>query len=155
MTDEQWMSLAIEHARRGISTGQSPFGAVIVRGDTLVAAGHNQVWHRTDPTSHAEVVCIQRAAAAAKSIDLSGCRMYTTCEPCPMCAGAIHWARLDSVSYGACIDDAAQAGFNELHAPIRSLYQQGRSPVRISGGILAAQCAALFGEWKAVHGRGY
>ncbi|MBS0188486.1 MAG: nucleoside deaminase, partial [Planctomycetes bacterium] len=73
-----WMNLAIEQARKGIAGGQSPFGAVVVRQNTLVAGGHNEVWKRTDPTAHAEVVCIQNAARALASIDLSGCVMYTT-----------------------------------------------------------------------------
>src|SRR5215510_6620237 len=94
---ENWMQLAVEQARAGIAAGQSPFGALIVRDGSLVASGHNEVWKRTDPSAHAEVVAIQRAAAALRTIDLAGCTMYTTCEPCPMCAAAIHWAKIDAV----------------------------------------------------------
>ena len=149
------MKLAIDRARAGIAAGQSPFGAVIVKGDQLVGAGHNEVWKRTDPTAHAEVVAIQRAAAALTAIDLSGCVMYTTCEPCPMCAAAIHWSRLDECVYGATIADAAQAGFNELHLPVGEVYRIGRSPVRLIPDILQPQCAALFAEWRAARGRAY
>ena len=91
------MSLAIARARDGIAAGQSPFGAIIVRGADVVAATHNTVWRDTDPTAHAEVNCIRSAAAALKLIDLSGCEMYSTCEPCPMCLSAIHWSKIDRV----------------------------------------------------------
>lgn len=155
MTHDDWMLLAIEQARAAIRAGQSPFGAIIVRHQEVVAAGHNEVWKRTDPTAHAEVVCIQNAARAWGSIDLSGCVMYTTTEPCPMCAAAIHWARLDAVYFGATIRDAVGAGFNELRLSIDDLYRQGGSPVRSHFGLLSAECAALFDEWKAAGGRSY
>lgn len=152
---ERWMDLAIEQARAGIAAGQSPFGAVVVRGEEVVAAGHNEVWRRTDPTAHAEVVAIGRAGPRLGTIDLAGCTLYTTCEPCPMCASAIHWARLDAVVWGATIEDAAAAGFNELHVPARELYRQGGSRVRIVEGVRRAECAALFGEFLRRGGRVY
>ncbi|MEZ5967115.1 MAG: nucleoside deaminase [Planctomycetota bacterium] len=155
MDRDRWMQLAIDQARRGIAAGQSPFGAVVVRAGTLVAAGHNEVWHRTDITAHAEVVTIQRACQTLASIDLSGCSIYTTTEPCPMCASAIHWARLDECVSGAAIADAAAAGFNELHVPARDLYRQGGSRVRLVEGVLRAECAALFADWKRAGGREY
>lgn len=144
-----WMELAIEQARRAIDAGQTPFGAVIVRGDELIAAGHNQVWGTTDPTAHGEIVTIRRAAAALGCISLAGCEMYSSCEPCPMCASAIHWANLDAIYCGATIADAQSAGFRELTVPIEELYRRGGSGVRIASGILSAECAALFAEWKA------
>lgn len=149
MTHDQWMKLAVEQARAGIATGQSPFGAVVVRGDELVAGGHNELWQRCDPTAHAEVVCIQNAAARLRSVSLAGCRMYTTCEPCPMCAAAIHWCKLDEVYYGATIADAQTAGFSELILPAAEIYRLGGSPVRIRSGVLVRECAALFSEWLA------
>ncbi len=155
MDHERWMALAVERARAGIAAGQSPFGAVIVKDDQLVGAGHNEVWKRTDPTAHAEIVTIQHAAAALKAIDLSGCVMYTTCEPCPMCAAAIHWARLDECVYGATIADAAHAGFNELHLPVHDVYRIGGSKVRLIPDVLRSQCAGLFREWKTARGRAY
>lgn len=149
------MNLAIEAARRGIAAGQSPFGAVIVRGDELIAASHNVVWRTTDPTAHAEVTCIREAAKRLSTISLAGCRMYTTCEPCPMCASAIHWSGLDSVSWGATIADAQNAGFRELRMPCERLLQEGGSRVQTFAGMLNAQCAALFREWIAAGGRSY
>lgn len=148
MNHESWMNLALEQARAAIAAGQTPFGAVVVRDDRLVAAGHNEVWLRCDPTAHAETVAIARAAAALRSIDLTGCSIYSTCEPCPMCAAAIHWARLDAVYFGADIDDARRAGFTELTLPAAELYRRGGSPVRAAGGILRPACAALFDEWR-------
>jgi len=149
MDHELWMRQAIEQARAAIVSGQTPFGAVIVRKDCLIAAGHNEVWHRCDPTAHAEVVAIQRAAKNLQTIDLSGCVMYTTCEPCPMCAAAIHWSKLDEVVYGATIADAKKAGFSELTLPVEQVYRIGGSPVRIVAGVLVQDCAALFDEWIA------
>lgn len=142
------MEEAIAEARRGMAAGQSPFGSVIVREGRAIAAAHNEVWARIDPTAHAEVNAIRKAAGELGSISLEGCVLYSTCEPCPMCASAIHWARVDAVIYGAEIADAAAAGFHELRMPAQELYRAGRSPVRLKGGVLRAECRALFGEWK-------
>lgn len=169
-----WMEAAIAQARAGISAGQSPFGAVIVRqrlaaaaaaghsiadvpgeppraraSGELIAAAHNEVWAQCDPTVHAEVLAIRRAAAALGRIDLSGCVIYSTCEPCPMCAAAIHWARLDAVVYGAAIADAERGGFRELRVSATELYARGGSGVRVIAGVGARPCAALFEEWRA------
>jgi tRNA(Arg) A34 adenosine deaminase TadA len=108
-----------------------------------------------DITAHAEMVAIQRACAAVGGIDLSGCVMYTTCEPCPMCASAIHWARIPRCVCGATIGDAAGAGFNELHLAARDVYRMGRSGVVLAEGVLREECAGLFAEWKRAAGRGY
>lgn len=141
------MNAAIAQARDGLAAGQSPFGCVIVRDGKLLAQGHNEVWLRGDPTAHAEVVAIQRAARAAATIDLTGCALYTTCEPCPMCAAASHWAKLSCVVFGASIADAQRAGFSELTHPAAALYTAGGSPVRLIAGVLEEECAALFDAW--------
>src|SRR3954468_8948181 len=148
MSEAEWMQLAIDKTREGIAAGQSPFGSVIVKAGGVVAATHNTVWRDTDPTAHAEVNCLRRAAKALNTIDLSGCTLYSTCEPCPMCLSAIHWAKVDRVVFGATIDDAAGAGFCELHVPAETLAEMGRSPLRVEGGLLREECAALFAEWK-------
>ncbi len=155
MPPQPWMSAAIAQARAGMASGQSPFGAVIVRGDRVVATGHNHVWADTDPTAHAEVVCIRNAGRALGTIDLAGCEMYTTCEPCPMCASAIHWANLDAVHFGARIADAEAAGFRELTVPIETLYAEGGSRVRVHAGVMREECVLLFEEWKRARGRAY
>jgi len=148
MTDEEFMRQAIGVTREGIAAGQSPFGAVIVKDGAVVAATHNTVWRDLDPTAHAEVNCIRGAAGALQAIDLHGCEMYSTCEPCPMCLAAIHWAKIDRVVYGATIDDAARAGFCELHVDAQALAQMGRSPLKVESGLLRAECAALFQQWR-------
>ncbi len=148
MTEDDLMKLAVETAREGIAAGQSPFGAVIVRDGAVVAATHNTVWRDGDPTAHAEVNCIRQAARALKTIDLRGCTMYSSCEPCPMCLAAIHWSKIDRVVYGATIADAAAAGFSELDIPAGRMAAMGHSPLRVEGGLLREECAALFPEWS-------
>jgi tRNA(Arg) A34 adenosine deaminase TadA len=148
MSDEAFMKLAIQKTREGIAAGQSPFGSVIVRQGEVVAATHNTVWRTTDPTAHAEVNCIRAAAGALQTIDLHGCTLYSTTEPCPMCLSAIHWAKIDRVVFGATIADAAAAGFAELHVAAKDLARMGQSPLRVEDGLLRSECAALFDEWK-------
>lgn len=147
MNHEHWMRLAIETARKGIESGQTPFGAAIVRDDQLVAAAHNIVWKTTDITAHAEVTAIRDACRALARIDVSGCTIYSTCEPCPMCFSACHWARLDRIAYGAAIADAAAAGFNELPVSNFDLKRMGNSPIQIVPNVLRDECRALFELW--------
>ena len=145
--DERWMRLAIETARQGIVAGQTPFGACIVRGDELVIAAHNVVWKTTDVTAHAEVTAIRQACRAMGKIDLSACAIYSTCEPCPMCFAACHWARLGRIVFGAAIADAAAAGFNELRLSNADMKRLGGSALAIEGGVLREEAAGLFHEW--------
>ncbi len=148
MTGPDYLRRAIAAAREGIAAGQSPFGSVIVREGAVVAVAHNTVWRDTDPTAHAEVNCIRTASRTLHTIDLSGCALYSTCEPCPMCLSAIHWARIGRVIYGAEIDDAAAVGFSELHVPARQLAKMGGSSVLVEGGLLIDECRALFEEFR-------
>ena len=149
MRDADFLRAAIRAAREGIAAGQSPFGSVIVRDGQVVAAAHNTVWHDTDPTAHAEVNNIRAAARALKTIDLTGCTLYSSCEPCPMCLSAIHWAKISRVVYGAEIADAAAAGFSELRVPARELARLGGSPLIVEGGLLRDECRALFAEFQS------
>jgi tRNA(Arg) A34 adenosine deaminase TadA len=144
---ERFMRVAIDACREGIDQGQSPFGAVIVRGDQIIAVAHNRVWADTDSTAHAEIVCIRRACHAVGKIDLAGCVIYSTTEPCPMCFSACHWANLDGIVYGASIADAATAGFRELTISDRQMKDLGGSRIQIAVGCLSKECAALFAEW--------
>ena len=156
MSDTSWMKRAIETCREGIAAGQSPFGAVIVRAGELVCAAHNTVWRDTDPTAHAEVNAIRQAATALGTIALRGCEMFTTCEPCPMCLSAIHWAKLDRVVFGADIADATAAGFSELKMPAQVLAAAAGSPLRVEGGLMVAECRELFQVWhQAARSRTY
>jgi tRNA(Arg) A34 adenosine deaminase TadA len=150
MTDADFMRLAIEKTREGITAGQSPFGSAIVHGGHVVAVTHNTVWMTTDPTAHAEVNCIRTAAAKLKTISLEGCTLYSTTEPCPMCLSAIHWAKIDRVIFGATIADAAAAGFAELLVGAKDLARMGGSPLKVESGLLQQECKALFAEWKAM-----
>ena len=147
MNDSVWMRAAIEKAREGIAAGQSPFGAIIVRGGQLVCSAHNSVWRDCDPTAHAEVNAIREAAKTLATIGLHGCEMFTTCEPCPMCLSAVHWAKLDRVVFGAKIGDATASGFSELAIPARVVAEMGHSPLRVEEGLLADECRELFQQW--------
>ena len=112
--DEQFMQRAIALAQQGIDAGAGrPFGAVIVKGDEVIGEGYNQVTSTNDPTAHAEVVAIRNACRNLNSFQLDGCVLYTSCEPCPMCLGAIYWARPLRVFYAATREDAAKIGFDD------------------------------------------
>ena len=150
MTDADFLRLAIRAARDGIAAGQSPFGSVIIRDGAVVAAAHNTVWRDTDPTAHAEVNNIRAAARALGSIALAGCTLYSTCEPCPMCLSAIHWAKIERVVYGTDIADAAAAGFSELRIAASELARMSGSALVVEGGLLAEECRALFEEFRRV-----
>jgi len=147
MPQRKFMELAIEEARNGIAHGQTPFGACIVKGDSVIARGHNRVWETTDITAHAEMVAIRQACRKLGTIDLSGCDIYATTEPCPMCFGAIHWAGIGKVFYGTGIADAAKAGFNEIALSNADMARMGRSNVKSAGGLLRDECMALFEEF--------
>ena len=148
MTDEHWMRLAIETCRQGIEAGQSPFGAVIVKRDELVVAAHNVVWQNTDATAHAEVNAIRLACRKLGVIDLSGCGIYSTTEPCPMCFAACHWAKLDHIYFGTSIPDANAIGFSELFISNEQMKEIGRSPIQITPNLLRDEAAELFRLWK-------
>ncbi len=142
------MRRAIALSREAMVTGTGgPFGAVIVRDDLVVAEGYNQVLLHTDPTAHAEVVAIRAAAQAVGDPHLTGCAIYTSCEPCPMCLGAIYWARLERIYYGNSRVDAAAAGFDddfiytEFAAPPDARSIPGRR-------VLAAEARVVLAEWK-------
>jgi guanine deaminase len=155
MDDAAFMWRAIEKAREGIAAGQSPFGAAVVQAGRVIVAAHNTVWRDTDPTAHAEIQAIRQAAAALATINLSGCVMYTTCEPCPMCLSAIHWAKFDRCVFGATIADAENAGFSELTLPAKELARQGGSPLIVEDGLLRAECAELFERFRMAGGKTY
>jgi tRNA(Arg) A34 adenosine deaminase TadA len=115
------IALSAEKMRAGLG---GPFGALIARDGKIVAEGFNQVTSNNDPTAHAEVVAIRAACRALGSFSLQGCEMYTSCEPCPMCLGAIYWARLDRVYYANTRSDAAVIGFDDDH-----IYREFDKPI--------------------------
>lgn len=134
-------------ATRGIEAGQTPFGASVVRNGDIIAVAHNRVWDLCDPTAHAEILAIRQACKTLDTIDLTGCVIYSTCEPCPMCFSAIHWARVSKVFFGTSIEDAAAAGFNELHLSNEQIRTLAHSPVEVVGGFMREPSLALFQEW--------
>ncbi|MEI6061001.1 MAG: nucleoside deaminase [Bacteroidota bacterium] len=110
----EYMQEAIKKAEENIITGKGgPFGAVVVKDGTIIAAVGNRVTSTNDPTAHAEVVAIREACNTLDTFDLSGCEIYASCEPCPMCLGAIMWARIDKLYFAADRTDAARAGFDD------------------------------------------
>jgi tRNA(Arg) A34 adenosine deaminase TadA len=152
--DRAYMRVAMEMARRGVESGQTPFGACIVDGGgRILAQTHNEVIQNTDITAHAEVQAIREACRRMNSIDLSGCTMYSTCEPCPMCFAACHWARIERVVFGASIDDAQGAGFNELTISNLQMRELGGSPVAVDGGCMAEENAAAFRAYVGLPNR--
>ncbi len=146
MEHEQLMRHAIALSLRNIENGGGPFGAVIARQGEIIATGVNRVTEDCDPTAHAEVSAIRAAARQLGTFNLSGCVIYSSCEPCPMCLGAIYWARLDALYYGNTREDAGTIGFDdafiykefELSVAERSLPQ---------GTLLREEALEAFERW--------
>jgi len=112
-SDKIFLMRAIEIASKSIDSGGGPFGAVIVKNGKLLSEGNNKVVQSADPTAHAEVVAIRNAASFLETHDLDGCTLYSSCEPCPMCLGAIYWAGIKKVIYACDRNDAEEAGFSD------------------------------------------
>lgn len=109
----KFMRKAIALSIRNVAKGGGPFGAVIVKDGKIIATGVNKVVSHNDPTAHAEVNAIRKAAKKSGTFDLAGCDIYTSCEPCPMCLGAVYWAHLDKIYYGNNKTDAKNIGFDD------------------------------------------
>lgn len=130
MTNEELMRRAIRLAEQSVAEGGGPFGAVIAREGELIAEASNHVVPHCDPTAHAEVSCIREACRKLGTFNLEGCEIYTSCEPCPMCLGAIYWAHLDKIYYANDRKDAAAIGFDddfiyrELDLPVERRQKQ-------------------------------
>jgi tRNA(adenine34) deaminase len=142
-SDERFMRLALEHARLALEHDDVPVGAVVVRGGEVVGAGHNERERRRDPTAHAEMLALQAAAGALRSWRLLDTVLYVTLEPCAMCAGAIVLGRVPRVVYGTADPKAGAAGsvLDVLGEP-----RLNHRPA-VTGGVLAAECAALLVEF--------
>lgn len=140
----QAISLAVEN----VKMGGGPFGAVIVKGDEVVATGANRVTPDNDPTAHAEISAIRAACKKLGTFDLSGCVIYTSCEPCPMCLGAIYWAHLDKIYYGANQHDAAAVNFDDsfIYKELELAPEKRHKPVE---NILHDEAQAPFDAWRA------
>ncbi len=149
MTEADFMRRAIALADERMRAGEGgPFGAVIAKDGKIVGEGWNRVIGTSDPTAHAEVVAIRDACARLGTFDLSGAEIYTSCEPCPMCLGAILWARLDRMCYAANRADAAAIGFDD-----DAFYVEVAKPVDARGlpakRLLGDEARAVFAAWFA------
>jgi guanine deaminase len=149
MDREEFMRRAIELSREKMVAGEGgPFGAVIVKDGRIIGEGWNQVLGSKDPTAHAEIVAIRKAAAQIDHFDLSGAEIYTTCEPCPMCLAAILWARIDRMYYANTRIEAAAIGFDDEYFYVEVAKPlQGR--VLPAERLLAGEANKVFAEWLA------
>jgi tRNA(adenine34) deaminase len=137
--DRRWMRLALKEAEKAFELGEVPVGALVVRGGEILGKGHNMVEKLRDPTAHAELIAITAACETIRSKFLDGCTIYVTLEPCPMCAGAMVWARLDRLVFGALDEKAGSAS---------TLYDIPRDPrlnhqLEVVSGVEGDEAAAL------------
>ncbi len=146
------MRLAIDTARQGIAGGQTPFGCAIAVGDQVVATAHNTVLADTNITAHAEINALRAACQSLGDVHLRGAIVASTCEPCPMCAAALHWAQVTHIYFGATIADATTSGFNELNLSAATVLRKGGSKVKLTGDLLTKECRDLFRQWQAQEG---
>ena len=142
-----FMARAIELSIEGVQSGRGgPFGAVIVKGDRIVAEGVNQVTSTNDPTAHAEVLAIRQACQKLGVFELRDCEIYTSCEPCPMCLGAIYWAHISRIYYANTAEDAAKIGFDDsfIYSELNHPHSVRRIPAIQ---MMRAEALAGFRAW--------
>lgn len=147
MKNEDFMRRAIALSKDSVLNSGGPFGAVIVRNGKIIAEGSNRVTIDNDPTAHAEVIAIRNAALKEGTFDLSGCFIYTSCEPCPMCLGAIYWAHIDKIFYANTREDAAKIGFDDdfIYKEIAVEPQYRKRPSEL---LLRDEAIDVFRMWK-------
>ncbi len=147
-SQKKFMRLAIDLATENIKSGGGPFGAVIVKDGEIVATGCNRVTASNDPTAHAEVNAIRAACKALDTFILEGCEIYSSCEPCPMCLGAIYWAHLDKLYYASNKHDAADAGFDDsfIYKELDLKPEERRLKAEV---LLEKEALRVFESWKA------
>ncbi len=147
MTKQELMQRAIDLAVENVRNGGGPFGAVIARGGEIVAEGVNRVTSQHDPTAHAEVQAIRKACSKLHTFDLTGLDIYASCEPCPMCLGAIYWAHLDHLYFAGTKDDAARIGFDDAF-----IYKELPLPIHErklpTEAMMNAEAQAPFVAWQ-------
>jgi tRNA(Arg) A34 adenosine deaminase TadA len=146
--ESDFMQIAIDLSKKGMEEGRGgPFGAIVVRDDEIIGKGYNNVLATNDPTAHAEIMAIREACKNLNSFQLEGCDIYTSCEPCPMCLGAIYWARPDKVYYANTRKDAADAGFDDsvIYTEISLPVSKRRIPMYQ---LNHKEALAALTEWK-------
>ncbi|XP_058076930.1 guanosine deaminase-like isoform X2 [Magnolia sinica] len=150
--DQKFLSRAVEEAYNGVNCGDGgPFGAVVVWNDEVIVSCHNMVLKHTDPTAHAEVTAIREACKKLKRIELSDCEMYASCEPCPMCFGAVHLSRIKRLVYGAKAEAAIAIGFDAFIADAlrgTAHYQKAHLEIKRADGNVAVIAEQVFEKTK-------
>ena len=146
LNDEYWMRHALTLAKRAWEEGEVPVGAVLVHNNQVIGEGWNRPIGRHDPTAHAEVSAIRAAASKLGTFNLSGCEIYTSCEPCPMCLGAIYWARLDKMYYANNKTDAKNIGFDDsfIYDELSLKPSARKLPSEV---LLAEEAIKAFQQW--------
>jgi tRNA(Arg) A34 adenosine deaminase TadA len=146
--DNPFMARAIQLSVENVRSGRGgPFGAVVVKDGGIVAEGVNRVTANKDPTAHAEVLAIRDACHKLNLFELKGCDLYTSCEPCPMCLGAIYWARMDKIYFGSLAEDAAKIGFDDsaIYEELSQPYSQRGIPMIP---MMREEALAAFRAWQ-------
>lgn len=147
--NQMLMARVIELSRESMNTLHGgPFAALVTRGDEIISSGTNSVTLWNDPTAHAEIVAIRRACSALKAFQLSGCEIYSSCEPCPMCLGGIYWARPRAVYFAGERSDAAMAGFDDAFIYTELLLPPHERRIPMVQ-MMREQAAQVLAQWKA------
>lgn len=148
---DRFMAFAIEEAEIGIKNGERPFGSVVVRDGKVVGRGHNRVNSTLDPTAHAETLAIRNAAANLKEARLTGCTLYTTCEPCPMCCGATLYAGVDTLVIGApyaSVRQISQGKYDLRDYTADRLIELTGLKLKVLRGVMQEECEAIYRNWQ-------
>lgn len=146
--EEKFMLEAIAMSQHGLRNNEGgPFGCIIVKGDEIIGRGNNKVTSTNDPTAHAEVVAIRDACKNLETFQLDDCEIYTSCEPCPMCLGAIYWARPKVIYYANTREDAASVGFDDsmIYEEMSKAYADRKIPIR---SLSRDEAFRVFVEWQ-------
>ncbi|MEI2748042.1 MAG: nucleoside deaminase [Ferruginibacter sp.] len=146
--EEKFMREAIAMSQHGLRNNEGgPFGCIIVKGDEIVGRGNNKVTSTNDPTAHAEVVAIRDACKNLETFQLEDCEIYTSCEPCPMCLGAIYWARPKVIYYANSREDAASVGFDDsmIYEEMSKAYSDRKIPI---SSLSRDEAFRVFMEWQ-------
>jgi guanine deaminase len=147
---EKFIQAALRMAQRSLKKNSGgPFGCVIVKDGKIISRGNNSVTTRHDPTAHAEIMAIRRACRKLKTFQLTGCEIYCSCEPCPMCLGAIYWARPSKVYYAATRKDAAAAGFDDDFIYHEILIDAATRKIPFEQ-FVVKDMLAVFGKWDKI-----
>ena len=146
MNSDFFMQKAIELSIKNINNNGGPFGCVIVKNNKIISEGVNAVTQNNDPTAHAEIVAIRNACTKLNTFDLSGCELYTSCEPCPMCLSAIYWSHIDIVYYGNSRENAAEIEFDDkfIYDEIKKEINERKIPLKQ---ILKDEAIKAFNLW--------